>query len=79
MSVIGDRYSYHGYKMPELVFWNVNATSKQFPMSIDDRGFLNVSGFSPSIFKNLIGSGYQSPLDLMRDVLEDERYRDIKA
>lgn len=76
---IRSKFKLHGYEMPELVFWNVNARNKQFPMSMDDRGFLNVSGFSPSIFKNLVGGKFTSPVDLMLDVVDNERYANIHA
>jgi len=74
MVTLQNRFKADGYVMPELVFWNVNATNSSFPMSLDDRGFLNVSGFSPSIFKSLIGGEYTSPTQLMLDVVNAERY-----
>ena len=74
---IRNKFDNNGYKMPEIVFWNVNARNKQFPMSMDDRGFLNVSGFSPSIFKNLVGGKFSSPRDLMLEVIDCDRYTDI--
>lgn len=72
------KYKDAGYKMPELVFWNVSARNTQFPMSMDDRGFLNVSGCSPSIFKSVVGRKFLSAYDLMLEVLESERYEVIK-
>ena len=53
-NTIRGRFIATGYKMPQIVFWNVDSRNNQFPMSMDDRGFLNVSGYSPSIFKNLV-------------------------
>lgn len=73
------RYEKAGYEMPNLVFWNVAARNTQFPMSLDDRGFLNVSGCSPSIFKNVIGRKFTTTYDLMLDVINSERYEVIKA
>ncbi len=69
----------HGYKMPNLVFWNVDARNQQFPMSMDERGFQNVSGFSPSIFKHLVGGEFVSAEDLMLEVLNSERYNAIEV
>lgn len=66
-----------GYEMPELVFWNVRAGNKQFPMGLDERGFLNVSGCSPSIFTTLLSGKFTSAHDLMCEVLNGERYARI--
>jgi len=74
---IGDKYQSHGYKLPKLVFWNVDARNEQFPMSMDERGFQLVSGCSPSIFKNLMQDKFLTAYDLMLDVLNSERYERI--
>lgn len=79
LNVIRKNYEKAGYALPELVFWNVSARSAQFPMSMDDRGFLNVSGCSPSIFKSVVGRKFLSAYDLMLEVLEQERYACIAA
>lgn len=68
-----------GYDLPLLVFWNVASRNSQFPMSLDDRGFVNVSGCSPSIFKNLMKGEIYDAYELMLDVLNDERYKVISV
>ena len=78
-NVIRNKYEKAGFEMPELVFWNVSARNTQFPMSMDDRGFLNVSGCSPSIFKSVVGRKFLSAYDLMLEVLNSERYECIKV
>ena len=72
-------YGEAGYEMPALVFWNVNARNVQFPMKADERGFVNVSGFSPSIFKTLMTGESTSPEELMLEVLGSERYAPLKV
>lgn len=76
---IAKRYANWGYELPELVFWNVAARNVQFPTSMDDRGFLNVSGCSPSIFKSVVGKKFLSAYDLMEEVLNSDRYASITA
>lgn len=73
------KYKDEGYEMPELVFWNVSAQNPGQPMSLDDRGFLNVSGCSPSIFKSVLGKKFISAYGLMLQVLEGERYDSISV
>ena len=65
--------------MPKLVFWNVDARNKQFPMTMNDLGVQLVSGSSPSIFKNLMQDKFLSAYDLMLDVLNCERYENIQV
>ena len=67
-------YESHGYEMPNLVFWNVNARNDQSPMTMDDRGVQLVSGCSPSIFTTLMKGEFVSAYDLMLEVITSERY-----
>jgi hypothetical protein len=79
MQSIAAKYQAHGYEMPFLVFWNVDARNKQQPMSMDDRGFQNVSGFSPAIFKALMENQNLDAYGLMLQVLENERYAPLSV
>jgi hypothetical protein len=72
-------YAEAGYKMPFLVFWNVNSRNDQQPMTMDQRGFQMVSGCSPSIFTSLLSNKATSAYDLMLEVLNQERYEAIRA
>jgi hypothetical protein len=72
-------YADAGYKMPFLVFWNVNSRNDQQPMSMDQRGFQLVSGCSPSIFTSLLSNKAVSAYDLMLEVLNQERYDAIRV
>lgn len=72
---IANKWAVHGYKMPHLIFWNVNARQNNIPM-LGNGPISYVSGFSPSIFETLISgkTGY----DLMIEKLDSERYACIK-
>lgn len=76
---IDREYKEAGYKMPFLVFWNVNSRNDQQPMSMDQRGFQLVSGCSPSIFKSLLSNTAVSAYDLMVEVLNADRYEAIRV
>lgn len=76
---IEKKYKEAGYSLPKLVFWNVNASSTQFPSTISRTGAQLVSGASPSIFKNVMKGDMMSPYELMLDVINDERYSQIEA
>ena len=71
MELIEAKWNAAGYKMPNLVFWNVQARQDNIPMSTKD-GITFVSGMSPVIFE-MIMSGKTS-YDLMMDKLNSDRY-----
>ncbi len=72
------RYEYAGYKLPEVVFWNVNSRNSTIPVTLKDTGAALVSGSSPSVFE-MIQSGKISPEKVMNDMLMSERYKNICA
>ena len=64
--------------MPLLTFWNVDARHESFPMSINETGIQFVSGNSPSIFTSILKNNFVTPLDLVHDVVDNERYSIIQ-
>ena len=70
------KYEKYGYKLPDVIFWNVNSRSGCIPVRFTQTGAALVSGASPSIY-NMVKSGDMSPEKIMRDVIESERYAKI--
>lgn len=79
-TVIEKRYNQAGFKLPKLVFWNASASDYQakYPMIQNDNGLALVSGCSPSILKAVLNDKFVTPFELMLEVLESERYSQIK-
>lgn len=75
MEGIERKWNRAGYKMPKLVFWNVNARNDRIPMK-DQYGITFVSGASPVIYE-MIMSG-KTAQSLMFDKLNSERYAVIQ-
>ena len=75
MENIEYKWNQAGYKMPHLVFWNVNARNNNIPM-MDKDGVSFVSGFSPVLFEQIMSgkTGYE----LMKEKLDSERYACIQ-
>ena len=73
---IARRWCQFGYKMPKLIFWNVNAASGHgnIPMK-DEDGITYVSGASPSIFTQVLTG--KTGQDLMKEALLAPRYEAI--
>ena len=75
MESIKRKWKRYGYRMPNLVFWNVDARHDNIPMKVED-GITFVSGFSPVLFEQIMKgkTGY----DLMMDKLNEKRYEVIQ-
>jgi len=72
-------YAQSGYTRPQIVFWNVNGSSSDFPVSVGDHGTALISGFSPSIMKAVLsGDDTFSPYGIMRKSLDDKRYDPVR-
>jgi hypothetical protein len=64
-----------GYDLPHVVFWNVNARNMQAPATILDGNVSLVSGCSPTVFGMAVEG--KSPAELMRSVIDSDRYASI--
>ena len=70
---LADRYEANGYRLPKLVFWNVNSRTGTVPMTQNDAGVILVSGYSPNIMR-MIMSNQTDPWLALKDMLDSERY-----
>ncbi len=71
-------FARHGYRLPEVVFWNVASRNEQQPVRMNDAGVALVSGCSPRVF-SMLKAGILSPYAFMLNVLGSERYAAIAA
>ena len=76
MESIRDKWARHGYRLPHLIYWNLQARQDNIPEKLGCGLVSYVSGMSPSIFETILSgkSGY----DLMMEVLNKDRYSVIK-
>ncbi len=65
-----ERYEQAGYKLPKIVFWNLDAHMGT-PAECDDDSVAMVSGFSPSIMKAILNAEDFTPMDVMMEALKD--------
>lgn len=71
------QYEAAGYKLPTLIFWNVNSRNDQTPVTKDQSGVYLVSGCSPSIFEKAVKAQATTPYEMMLEVLNGPRYEPI--
>lgn len=76
-ALIQKKYAASGYKMPTLIFWNIDSKQMQTPVTQDENGVFLVSGASPAIMKNALTTTVTTPIDLMLEKLNSERYAPI--
>ena len=76
-ATIAKKYEAYGYKLPRLVFWNVNSRTSTIPVKENDLGVALVSGFSVNIV-NMVMSNKLDPYECLLDVLNVERYQPIE-
>lgn len=70
-------YSQHGYKLPQVIFWNVESRQNNIPVSFSATGAALVSGFSPVIF-DMVKSGDEiSPVIIMESIIGSKRYEKV--
>jgi hypothetical protein len=75
--IIKRKYEDSGYKMPSIIFWNVNGSVGNLPVSKKDENVALVSGASPSIIKSIL-NGEIAPECVMLKTLLSERYKEIE-
>lgn len=74
------KYALAGYTMPEIVFWNLRSNdTHDFPVSHNERGVALVSGFSPSILKQILSGCDMTPSAIVQTVIDDKRYALIQS
>lgn len=71
-------FAQHGYRLPDVVFWNVASRNQQHPVTMNEQGAALVSGCSPRIF-SMLKSGTLSPYACMMEIIGSERYACIAA
>ncbi len=74
---IRQKYENAGYKLPRLVFWNVNSRTGTIPVKQNDLGVALVSGFSVNVV-NMVMSGQLDPYDCLLEAINVERYQPVE-
>jgi len=72
--VIEQKYQEAGYTRPNIIFWNVNASSKNIQVRKDEHGTAMISGFSPAILESILKCEDINPIAVMLEAIGKKRY-----
>lgn len=75
--VMKDKFENAGYKIPNVVWWQVDSRQNNVPITYSDSGAALVSGSHPSILKKICSSKFLSPVGLMMSTITDKRYDSV--
>lgn len=75
-TAIKNKYQNAGYKMPRLVFWNVNSRTQTIPIIENELGVALISGFSVNLVKMCM-SGKTDAYECLVEQLMSKRYEKI--
>jgi hypothetical protein len=78
IQMIRRQYEESGYTLPEIIFWNIQSRGKNFPVRHDESGTALISGLSPSIVKSVLGGKEMTPVSIMNETINSERYSIIE-
>lgn len=68
----------YGYRLPQVVFWNVASRNTQQPVTMNEQGVALVSGCTPQIF-GMLKNDSLDPYTYMMEILLSARYERIAA
>ena len=71
-------FAKYGYRLPQIIFWNVESRNRQQPVTKNEQGVALVSGTSPQIF-SMLSKGILDPYSFMLETLSAKRYERICA
>ncbi len=70
---LNHQYEVAGYRVPKVVFWNLSSRNKNFPVTIRDERTALISGYSPTIVKQVLGANL-NPEKIMLETVMVDRY-----
>ena len=71
------RFRKYGYRIPNIIFWNVNSRHDVFHADKTRTGVQLVSGQSASVFRQVMKCVGMDPVEAMEKIINSERYAAI--
>lgn len=78
MQMIRRKYELAEYKVPNIIFWNLNARERNIPVRYNQKGAALISGFSPAIMSSVLKAETITPESIMLQTINSQRYSGIQ-
>lgn len=72
------KFAVNGYEIPNIIFWNVESRHNVFHVDSKRKGVQLFSGQAISTFKNIVECIELTPVQMMENIINSERYESIK-
>lgn len=76
--LVNQKFAKEEIPVPQIVFWNLNGSTKDFPVTTDENGVVILSGYSPALLSSLVDGADISPMTMLLKVIRGTRYDMIK-
>jgi hypothetical protein len=76
---MSQRFMEHGYRIPNIIFWNVSSRNDVFHADKTRMGVQLVSGMSTSVFRQVMQCVGMNPVEAMEKIINSERYAAIEV
>jgi hypothetical protein len=75
--VIDDMFKDAGFRRPKIVFWKIDSKNTDVPVRFDENGVVLLSGYSPELMKLVLEDDDITPLRIVENIINSERYNSI--
>lgn len=72
--MVKNMFANAGYEMPNIIYWNLQSRHGNIPVRFDEQGTALISGFSPSIMTSLLSGVNITPVNIMMETINKDRY-----
>ena len=73
LDMVRGMYARAGYTLPNIIYWNLNSYNN-VPVAFDELGTALISGYSPNIMKTLFSVENMTPIGIMMNTVNIDRY-----
>lgn len=77
IDIAKERFAEHGYKIPNVFFWNLNGSYDNVPVTVNDKGVACISGFSTNILKQVCSGDISPKYIFMETIVNSGRYGEV--
>lgn len=71
-----EKYEKNNYKLPKIIFWNLDKNTNHFPVTFEDEGSICISGYNQKLLESILQGNIEkfNIVNIMLSTLDNERY-----